>query len=254
MEPVLVSLAAGVLRITLNRPKKLNAFTAALHEGLADAMTRACFHEIRVPLTNKTFVDDCHSCRRDELQLVFGTEFWMPPEQVSAHGRDVGVGVDASKRSNHGVNNARCQTTSRERPIIQSCHKTQFLHTVQSRVRVRVERVRNAVAHGASSAFHDSHHQTRDVCRDVACDASNRVLRAHVANAYQHLRGKASDLEMIIQGVRERHRGDAHHARAVVVRRPWNIGIFGVEEGIVRGPCPRKLEIGRWKLRRRHAI
>ena len=45
MEPVLVSLDAahcpGVLRITLNRPEKLNAFTAALHAGLADAMTRA---------------------------------------------------------------------------------------------------------------------------------------------------------------------------------------------------------------------
>jgi 2-(1,2-epoxy-1,2-dihydrophenyl)acetyl-CoA isomerase len=41
MDPVLVSLDAGVLRITLNRPEKLNAFTVALHKGLADAMTRA---------------------------------------------------------------------------------------------------------------------------------------------------------------------------------------------------------------------
>src|SRR5258706_9361882 len=45
MEPVLVSLEAehlsGVLRITLNRPDKLNAFNPALHKGLADAMTRA---------------------------------------------------------------------------------------------------------------------------------------------------------------------------------------------------------------------
>jgi 2-(1,2-epoxy-1,2-dihydrophenyl)acetyl-CoA isomerase len=41
MEPVLVSLEAGVLRITLNRPEKLNAFTAALHKVLAGAMTRA---------------------------------------------------------------------------------------------------------------------------------------------------------------------------------------------------------------------
>ena len=45
MEPVLVSLDGahlpGVLRITLNRPEKLNAFTAGLHQGLADAMTRA---------------------------------------------------------------------------------------------------------------------------------------------------------------------------------------------------------------------
>jgi len=41
MEPVLVSLEAGVLRIMLNRPEKLNAFNPAVHKGLADAMTRA---------------------------------------------------------------------------------------------------------------------------------------------------------------------------------------------------------------------
>jgi len=41
MEPVLVSLDAGVLRITLNRPEKLNAFNPALHQGIAAAMTRA---------------------------------------------------------------------------------------------------------------------------------------------------------------------------------------------------------------------
>ena len=41
MEPVLVSLEAGVLRITLNRPDKLNAFNPAIHEALAGAMTRA---------------------------------------------------------------------------------------------------------------------------------------------------------------------------------------------------------------------
>ena len=39
MEPVFVSLETGVLRITLNRPEKLNAFNPALHKGLADAMT-----------------------------------------------------------------------------------------------------------------------------------------------------------------------------------------------------------------------
>lgn len=41
MEPVIVSLDEGVLRITLNRPDKLNAFNPAVHKGLADAMTRA---------------------------------------------------------------------------------------------------------------------------------------------------------------------------------------------------------------------
>jgi 2-(1,2-epoxy-1,2-dihydrophenyl)acetyl-CoA isomerase len=45
MEAVLVSLDAarlpGVLRVTLNRPEKLNAFNPAVHEGLAAAMARA---------------------------------------------------------------------------------------------------------------------------------------------------------------------------------------------------------------------
>ena len=41
MEPVLVSLDGGVLSVTLNRPDSLNAFTAAMHAGLAAAMTRA---------------------------------------------------------------------------------------------------------------------------------------------------------------------------------------------------------------------
>jgi 2-(1,2-epoxy-1,2-dihydrophenyl)acetyl-CoA isomerase len=41
MEPLLVSLGAGVLGITLNRPEKLNAFNADMHKGLAGAMTRA---------------------------------------------------------------------------------------------------------------------------------------------------------------------------------------------------------------------
>jgi 2-(1,2-epoxy-1,2-dihydrophenyl)acetyl-CoA isomerase len=41
METVLVSLDTGVLRVTLNRPDKLNAFTTEVHQGLAAAMTRA---------------------------------------------------------------------------------------------------------------------------------------------------------------------------------------------------------------------
>ena len=41
MEPVLVSMEAGVLHMTLNRPDKLNAFNPAVHTALADAMTRA---------------------------------------------------------------------------------------------------------------------------------------------------------------------------------------------------------------------
>jgi 2-(1,2-epoxy-1,2-dihydrophenyl)acetyl-CoA isomerase len=41
MEPVLVSLDGAVMRITLNRPEKLNAFNPDLHQGLAAAMARA---------------------------------------------------------------------------------------------------------------------------------------------------------------------------------------------------------------------
>jgi len=41
MDPVLISLDGGVLRITLNRPDKLNAFNLDMHRGLAAAMDRA---------------------------------------------------------------------------------------------------------------------------------------------------------------------------------------------------------------------
>ena len=41
MEPLLVSLDAGVLRLTLNRPDTLNAFTVAMTQALTGAMTRA---------------------------------------------------------------------------------------------------------------------------------------------------------------------------------------------------------------------
>jgi len=41
MEPVLVSLDAGVLRVTLNRPDTLNAFTIAMTQALAGAIARA---------------------------------------------------------------------------------------------------------------------------------------------------------------------------------------------------------------------
>ena len=41
MEPVLVSLDAGVLCLTLNRPERLNAFNLDMHRALAEAMSRA---------------------------------------------------------------------------------------------------------------------------------------------------------------------------------------------------------------------
>lgn len=41
METVLLALDSGVLRVTLNRPDRLNAFNPALHQGLAAAMAQA---------------------------------------------------------------------------------------------------------------------------------------------------------------------------------------------------------------------
>ena len=41
MPPVLVSIAGGVMTITLNRPEKLNAFVAEMHGLLREAMTQA---------------------------------------------------------------------------------------------------------------------------------------------------------------------------------------------------------------------
>src|SRR5882757_3378162 len=41
MATILVSLDAGVLSITLNRPDKLNAFTPEMHEALRGALLRA---------------------------------------------------------------------------------------------------------------------------------------------------------------------------------------------------------------------
>jgi 2-(1,2-epoxy-1,2-dihydrophenyl)acetyl-CoA isomerase len=51
MPTVLVSLEAGVLGITLNRPEKLNAFTPEVHQELRDAFARAADEpEIRAVL------------------------------------------------------------------------------------------------------------------------------------------------------------------------------------------------------------
>lgn len=44
-EPLLVSVADGVATLTLNRPERLNAFTAALHEALASALAQAAVDE-----------------------------------------------------------------------------------------------------------------------------------------------------------------------------------------------------------------
>jgi enoyl-CoA hydratase/carnithine racemase len=49
MEPVLVSLEAGVLRVTLIRPDKLNAFNPAVHKGRDYREGIAAFLDKRKP-------------------------------------------------------------------------------------------------------------------------------------------------------------------------------------------------------------
>jgi len=91
MNPVLVSLEAahcpGVLRVTLNRPEKLNAFNSALHKGLADAMTRAeTDSEIRCLLitgAGRGFCAGQDLAERDmkasAIDLGAGLEAWYNP-------------------------------------------------------------------------------------------------------------------------------------------------------------------------------
>ena len=87
MEPVLVSLEAGVLCITLNRPEKLNAFNPAVHKGLADAMTRAESEaEIRCLLitgAGRGFCAGQDLAERDmkaaTIDLGSGLETWYNP-------------------------------------------------------------------------------------------------------------------------------------------------------------------------------
>lgn len=92
MEPVLVSLDAaqlpGVLRITLNRPEKLNAFNPALHEGLAAAMARAeSDHAVRCVLitgAGRGFCAGADLTQRDmksdaPIDLGAGLDAWYNP-------------------------------------------------------------------------------------------------------------------------------------------------------------------------------
>jgi 2-(1,2-epoxy-1,2-dihydrophenyl)acetyl-CoA isomerase len=47
-QTILFSLADGIARVTLNRPDKLNSFTVAMHEELADALGRIEAGDVRV--------------------------------------------------------------------------------------------------------------------------------------------------------------------------------------------------------------
>jgi 2-(1,2-epoxy-1,2-dihydrophenyl)acetyl-CoA isomerase len=87
VEPVLVSLEAGVLKITLNRPDKLNAFNPALHQGLADAMTRAetdaSIRCLLITGAGRAFCAGADLTQRDMkaavIDLGSGLETWYNP-------------------------------------------------------------------------------------------------------------------------------------------------------------------------------
>ena len=88
MEPVLVSLDSGVLRVTLNRPEKLNAFNPAVHQGLAGAMTRAesepAIRCVLVTGAGRGFCAGADLTERDmksaaPMDLGAGLEAWYNP-------------------------------------------------------------------------------------------------------------------------------------------------------------------------------
>ena len=87
MEPVLVALEAGVLRIALNRPEKLNAFNPGVHQGLAAAMTRAeseaAIRCLLITGTGRGFCAGQDLTERDmkaaAIDLGAGLEAWYNP-------------------------------------------------------------------------------------------------------------------------------------------------------------------------------
>ena len=88
MEPVLVSLDSGVLRVTLNRPEKLNAFNPSVHQGLAGAMTRAeseaAIRCVLVTGAGRGFCAGADLTERDmksaaPMDLGAGLEAWYNP-------------------------------------------------------------------------------------------------------------------------------------------------------------------------------
>lgn len=88
MEPVLVSLDSGVLRVTLNRPERLNAFNPAMHEGLAGAMTRAeseaAIRCVLITGAGRGFCAGADLTQRDmkseaPIDLGSGLEAWYNP-------------------------------------------------------------------------------------------------------------------------------------------------------------------------------
>ena len=80
---ILFSLEGGIARVTLNRPDKLNAFCAAMHVELADAMVRIRTGKARVLLLSGAGRGFCAGQDLDERDLSPGA----PPP-------DLGLGLE----------------------------------------------------------------------------------------------------------------------------------------------------------------
>lgn len=74
---ILFSLTDGIARVTLNRPEKLNAFNAAMHVELADAMVRTRAGKARVLLLTGAGRGFCAGQDLDERDLSPGAP---PPD------------------------------------------------------------------------------------------------------------------------------------------------------------------------------
>jgi len=74
---ILFSLAGGIARITLNRPEKLNAFNADMHEELRDALVRTRTGKARVLLLSGAGRGFCAGQDLDERDLSAGAP---PPD------------------------------------------------------------------------------------------------------------------------------------------------------------------------------
>ena len=77
-ETILFAVDQGVARLTLNRPDRLNSFTAAMHGEVADALTAAENPAVRVLLLTGAGRGFCAggTCRMARLRRVPRRSIW----------------------------------------------------------------------------------------------------------------------------------------------------------------------------------
>jgi enoyl-CoA hydratase/carnithine racemase len=106
-EPILVTHAAGVCEVRLNRPEKRNAITAAMYEHLVRALTAAQADQaVRVVLLSgegasfsagndlQDFISDPpFSSAHPVMQFLRTLATFEKPLVAAVHGRTVGIGV-----------------------------------------------------------------------------------------------------------------------------------------------------------------